>query len=538
MGKKGIILVIDDDPSVRRLLTSHLTSLGYGVEAVPDGETGIKKAKSLKPDLIILDLLLPGIDGFQVCQKIRAEESLSSVHIVMLTAIYLSEEDRIAGFRVGTNGYIVKPDVFLSKPVHLAELAETVDKVISGKRDALPPPPGPDRILIVDDDESNLRLLTMRLASEGFDVDSAMTGAEALDKMMTFEPQIILLDIQMPVMSGIDVLNELKKKNVRVPVVMMTAYGSESVAVEAFAKGAADYLIKPFDSGSAARRIRRIIDGYRLKLSQEKLTERLKKISFDLLNRVSHLERQNERLEEAYSTVRGLSEFNQRFIKSLNAELRAPLSMILSFASLLRDTPREQMDPESEAECLASIFATAFRLEIRLSNLIYLSRIQAGALEPVTGVFTLEPLVEEVLALVKKTLARDFIKVAWFPQEAVHEVEGDSAIFRDILTNVLDSAVHRIEGPGEIKLELVVGKHGKGDECLLKICDDGRLFTEADVLEVDLQDTTFEFLQQGSENLRMNLCRHLSALLGWSFGISNRPTGGGEISLALPGSRQ
>ena len=538
MDSKGLILVIDDDPSLRRPLKSHLGAREYEVEAVPDGESGIQKAMALKPDLIILDLLLPGIDGFQVCQKIRGEERLSSVHVVMLTAVYMSEEDRISGFRVGADGYLVKPDVILSKPVHLAELAETVDNVISGKSDALPPPPSPDRILIVDDDESNLRLMTMRLASEGFEVESASNGREALEKSASFDPHIILLDIQMPVMSGIDVLNELKKKEIKAPVVMMTAYGSEAIAVEAFAKGAADYLIKPFDSGSAARRIRRIIDGYRLRQSQEKLTERLKKISFDLLNRVSHLERQNERLEEAYSTVRGLSEFNQRFIKSLNAELRAPLSMILSFASLLRDTPREQMDPGSEAECLASIFATAFRLEIRLSNLIYLSRIQAGALEPVTGVFTLEPLVEEVLALVKKTLARDSIKVAWFPQKAIHEVEGDSAIFRDILTNVLDSAVHRIEGPGEIKLELVVGKNGEGEEYRLQIRDDGRMFTEADLLDVDLKDTTFEFLQQGSENLRMNLCRHLSALLGWSFGISNRPTGGGEISLVLPGSRQ
>lgn len=533
MEQKGSILVIDDDPSVRRLLTSHLTSLGYGVEAVPDGETGIKKAKSLKPGLVILDLLLPGIDGFQVCQQIRAEESLSSVRIVMLTAIYLSEEDRISGFRVGADGYIVKPDVFLSKPVHLAELTKTVDNVISGKSDALPPPPGPDRILIVDDDESNLRLLTMRLASEGFDVQGAANGREALEKSASFDPHIILLDIQMPVMSGIDVLDELKKKEIGAPVVMMTAYGSESVAVEAFAKGAADYLIKPFDSGSAARRIKRIIDGYRLKQSQKKLTERLKKISLDLLNRVSHLERQNERLEEAYSTVRGLSEFNQRFIKSLNAELRAPLSMILSFASLLRDTPREQMNPDSESECLASIFGTAFRLEIRLSNLIYLSRIQAGALEPVPSTFALEPLVEEVLALVKKALSRDSIKLAWFPQKAVHEIKGDPAIFRDILTNVLDSFVHRIEGPGEIKLELVLREDDADERCRLQIRDDGRAFTEADLQAADLRDTTFEFLQQGSENLRINLCRYLSTLLGWSFEIFNRPTGGGGVNLDL-----
>ncbi len=533
------ILIVDDDESLCRLLNAHLTSKGYEVEVAFDGEDGLARVEKFRPDLVILDLLLPGMEGFEVCRRIRENPLFSSIRVIMLTAVYMSEEDKLAGFRLGASNFLVKPDLILSKPMHLKKVGRAVDAVLSGSVEPLAGTPPPDRILVVDDDESNVRLMKMRLMSEGFEVESATSGREALEKIEPFQPHIVLLDIQMPTMSGLEVLKAIRDKGHQEPVVMMTAYGSESIAVEAFEDGADDYLIKPFDSGAAAKRIRQLIDGHRLREGKKGLTDRLKVISLDLINRVNHLENQNKRLEEAYGTVRGFSEFNRRFIKSLNTELRAPLNMIISFSGLLRDTPREKRERDKEKEMLAAIFRTAFRLELNLSNLITLSRIQAGAFEVVPTSFLLEPILEEVLVLLKKTRSRDDVSITWYPETKKHRLKGDTAIFKDILTNLLDTSLQRVDGPGEITLELLhpQGSYEDGEtKLLLRVRDNGIGFTESELVGASVLDQDPETLKGGAESLRLHLCRHLANLLGWRLELSNRPTGGGEAVLTVVGS--
>jgi DNA-binding response OmpR family regulator len=532
------ILVVDDDQSVCRLVRTHLSANGYTVEVASDGNSGLKKAADFKPCVVILDLLLPGMDGFQVCRHIRENPALAGTHILMLTAVYLSEEDKLNGFRVGADEYIVKPDVILSKPIHLKELKETVDGLFQGRIEPPSLARKQDRVLIVDDDQRNLRLMKMRLMSEDFEVAEAATGQAALDQMEPFQPQLVLLDYNMPGMSGLDVLKEIRGRDLDTPVIMMTAYGSESVAVESFKLGADDYLIKPFDTALAAQRLRQIAESYRLRKSRDRLTERLKKISCDLVNRVNHLELQNHKLEEAYSLVQGLSEFNRRFIKSLSQELREPLAMILGFASLLRDTSAEERDADAERECLAAIFRTAFRLEVNLSNLIYQSRIQADAIAVMPGTLTMEPVVENALALARRALARDDIHIKWYPEKKTHQVVGDSALLKDILINLLDSSIQRMEGAGEIAVEIFNRKDPGDDDrasVSLQIQDNGTNYTDEDLAAFDVADPAMDSQGLGSENLRLNLCRHLALLLNWDLEIANNPRGGGRIVLTMRG---
>ncbi len=537
MEQNSRILVIDDDQSVCRLVRAHLGANGYEVEVAQDGEAGLAKARELRPKVVILDLLLPGMDGFQVCRAIREDPSLSGTRILMLTAIYLSEDDKVKGFRVGADEYIVKPDVILSKPIHLKELKEAVDASVG---DESPPEAHGaqlDKVLVVDDDERNLRLMQMRLLSEGFEARVVSSGEQALEEVGPFQPHLLLLDVNMKAMSGVDVLREVRSRGMDLPVVMMTAYGSEALAVEAFELGADDYLIKPFDTATAARRLRQIIEAYRLKRSRDQLMERLKKISCDLVNRVNYLELQNQRLEQAYAVVRGMSEFNQRFIKSLSQELRAPLAMILSFASALREIPREKRDPEGERESLAAIFRTAFRLEINLSNLIYLSRLQADALPVFPGTITVSSLLEEVLDLARRALVREDVRIAWYPEKEERLAVGDPSLFKDIATNLLDSCIQRMEGPGVITVELLseAPRESGTAGTSLRIRDDGNSFREEDLAGAAVVDLSPESLRQGAENVRLNLCRHLASLLGWKLEISNRPTGGGEALLRMGG---
>jgi two-component system alkaline phosphatase synthesis response regulator PhoP len=99
------ILVIDDEPSITNLVSSYLKKEGYEVYTASDGEAGLRSARAFKPDLIILDVMLPGMDGIELLSRLRRE---SSVHVIMLTA-RTEETDKIVGLTVGADDYVTKP---------------------------------------------------------------------------------------------------------------------------------------------------------------------------------------------------------------------------------------------------------------------------------------------------------------------------------------------------------------------------------------------------------------------------------------------
>jgi two-component system, OmpR family, alkaline phosphatase synthesis response regulator PhoP len=99
------ILIVDDEPSIVNLVTAYLKPEGYEVYAAVDGPSGLKAARAFKPDLVILDLMLPGMDGFEVLSRLRRE---SEVYVILLTA-KTEETDKIVGLSVGADDYVTKP---------------------------------------------------------------------------------------------------------------------------------------------------------------------------------------------------------------------------------------------------------------------------------------------------------------------------------------------------------------------------------------------------------------------------------------------
>ncbi len=99
------VLVVDDDPTVREVVVSYLRAEGYDVSEAADGESGLTMFERDHPDLIVLDIMLPGVDGLEVCRRVRAA---SDVPIIMLTALG-SEADRVVGLELGADDYLTKP---------------------------------------------------------------------------------------------------------------------------------------------------------------------------------------------------------------------------------------------------------------------------------------------------------------------------------------------------------------------------------------------------------------------------------------------
>ncbi|WP_370150729.1 response regulator transcription factor [Streptacidiphilus sp. EB129] len=105
---QGRILVVDDDPTVAEVVTGYLLRAGYAVDRAADGRAALQQATATRPDLVVLDLMLPEIDGLEVCRRLRADPAARGVPVVMLTAKG-DEHDRILGLELGADDYVTKP---------------------------------------------------------------------------------------------------------------------------------------------------------------------------------------------------------------------------------------------------------------------------------------------------------------------------------------------------------------------------------------------------------------------------------------------
>jgi len=127
---RGTVLVIDDERDLIELVRYNLQNEGFEVLAARDGESGVREALDRKPDLVLIDLMLPGIDGLEVCHRLRSDERTSRIPLIMLTA-KSSEADRVVGLELGADDYVTKP----FSPRELAARVKAVLRRASGRQE-------------------------------------------------------------------------------------------------------------------------------------------------------------------------------------------------------------------------------------------------------------------------------------------------------------------------------------------------------------------------------------------------------------------
>jgi len=200
---KQLVLVVDDDASQRDLVTRFLEREGFAVRTAPDGETGLALARSLLPRAILLDVMMPQMDGWSVLSALKADPAVASIPVVMVTFV----NEPALGTSLGAAELI-------PKPVDWDRLKGVMER-FRGEGD----------VLVVDDDpDARARLRTV-LERNGWSVAEAANGREALEQVARAVPQLILLDLTMPVMDGFAFLHALRAKPEwsDVPVVVLTA---------------------------------------------------------------------------------------------------------------------------------------------------------------------------------------------------------------------------------------------------------------------------------------------------------------------------
>jgi two-component system, cell cycle response regulator len=251
----GRVLVIEDDPASLELMFYLLSAHGYVTTTAARGDDGLAAIRSQRPDLVICDIQLPGLDGYAVAAQVKADEMLRTVPLVAVTALAMvGDRERVlaAGF-----------DAYVSKPIDPSTFVSEVEPLLKPElRRQLPPPaplsvveapsvPQRATIVVVDDTPENLELARSILEPCGYAVLTAGTVRAGMKLIRAHTPALIISDVGLPDASGLELLRTIKAdpKLGSIPVLVITAtHGDAPTRESAMRLGAWRFLIRPLEA--------------------------------------------------------------------------------------------------------------------------------------------------------------------------------------------------------------------------------------------------------------------------------------------------
>ncbi len=276
------ILVVDDMQVNVEALATQLEHRGFKALRALSGAQALAIAKAERPRLVVSDVMMPGMTGYDLCRELEADPSTGQPPVILLTAKSGTLEDKLIGFDAGAVDYVIKPfepEELIARITRLlargaAKAGGTTDTASStGITRAIAPisfagsPEGVDirgsgeRVLCVDDNAINLEVLKTHLEAVGYRTEMAKDGVEALEKLAKLDDvELILLDVMMPRMNGYEFLEKFRRANERnIPVVMVSAKDRPEESLQGFRLGVVDYVTKPFNPALLAAKVSAIL---------------------------------------------------------------------------------------------------------------------------------------------------------------------------------------------------------------------------------------------------------------------------------------
>ena len=261
---KRILLVEDSEPAIIQM-KDILTEQGYQIQVARSGKMALENIEKILPDGIILDLMIPEMDGFQILKTIRSVENTSQIPVLILTAKQISKEELkfLKGnhiFQLIQKGAIGKTEL-LAAVGNMVLLKESEPKKLPLGRFAWSQTSERPVILVVEDNLDNMTTVKA-LLKQKYDIIEAADGQAGLEQAKQHRPSLILLDISLPVMDGFQVFRELRKEETlrQIPVIALTARVMVGNKDEILALGFDGYVSKPIDEEFLEEAIRRVLD--------------------------------------------------------------------------------------------------------------------------------------------------------------------------------------------------------------------------------------------------------------------------------------
>lgn len=366
------VLVIDDSETFREALRTAIGAAGYGVLTAATGEDGLRLAADQRPIAVVVDGVLPGIDGATVIRRLRLDAALRGVPCLLLTG----SEDKGAELRALDAG----ADAFVRKEEDVTVILARLTAMLRSATSAQPTEAaasllGPKKILAVDDSVTYLHELAEALRGEGYDVIPARSGEQALELLAIQPVDCILLDLLMPGLGGQETCRRIKSAPVvrDVPLVMLTALEDREAMIEGLSAGADDYIPKSSEFEVLKARVRAQIRRKQFEDENRRIREELLRKELEAAEARAAHELAEARAVLAEELARKNKEL-EAFSYSVSHDLRAPLRSIDGFSQALLEDYADRLDPKAQ-DYLRRVRGAAQRMGELIDDLLQLSRV-------------------------------------------------------------------------------------------------------------------------------------------------------------------
>lgn len=425
------VLIVDDSMTFREQLRELLEGEGYAVLTAPSGEEGLRVAADRRPQAIIVDGVMPGIDGATVIRRVRLDPALRDIPCILMTAA----DDYATELQMLDAG----ADAFVRKQQNLAIVPAKLNAVLRQSSEQLPVEVtgslhGPSKVLALTPDRQQLGDLAAALRDEGYDVIAVVSTEDALDLLAEQPVDCIVLGVGLSGDLGRQACRQIKEVPVigETPIVMTGANDDDMLAC--LASGADDYVRA--DSGVEALRAH-----VRTQIRRKQSHDESRRIREELMRRELDAaeERSARQLAETRASLVEELEWRNReleaFSGSVSHDLRGPLQVISSFAEHMLDDEDDPLSTEARRR-LSRIQAAAHRMGDLVESLLILARASRGNLR--RAEFDLTATVWQVIGEVE---ARDPEHRVAFTVHDDMRADADEGLVRVILENLINNAV-------------------------------------------------------------------------------------------------
>jgi CheY-like chemotaxis protein len=510
------ILVVEDSPDIRVLIRMLLEAAGHDVLTASDGRAGVDKARAERPDLVLMDLSLPVVSGWEAAREIKDDPATASIPVVAVTA-HAMHGDRERALAAGCDGFIAKPiDEETFEPLVRSCLRHPIEE--SATPEPVPAPAAPAtvsdsaRILVVDDHEEVAQLIKNDLENEGHEVIVARKREEAVQAVTQERPiDLAIVDVMLGADSGYDLTADLVSRSVEyLPVLLMTA--GEIDREKGFAAGADDFIAKPLDATEFVARARSLIRvGRAIRTQGRAARER----------------------SEAYEKLAELDRLKSDFLSTVSHELRTPLNTIILLSHLIEREGKTPADEERRLHDIRVIRESGETLLRMINNILDLAKLEAGERDLHPQRVPLRPLLEETADMLEpqaraKGLALETEMAPDLPEAAVLDREKVARVLINLLSNAVKytqkGRVVLRAAPWQESISFEVEDSGGGVPAHLV----------ATVFEPFRQIRTGDGEAPRGSGLGLTISKQLVELMGGDLIFDSREAIGTRVSFTLP----
>ncbi len=239
-------MIIEDSTDAAQQITRYLERMGISVTTHEAGEGALEKAAELLPDVIIMDILLPGISGWEVLRQLKENPATVGIPVIIVSVV----DERTKGKEMGAAEYLVKPVSYpqiehVVKRLTGKEIKVANAMVVSAEKTGCSS--NAITVLVVDDNEESNVTVSNYLLAKGFGVIVARSGMQAIELALEKHPDLILMDVQMPEMDGLEAIRHIRsdERLADIPIIALTALAMQNDRERAIEAGADEYLSKP-----------------------------------------------------------------------------------------------------------------------------------------------------------------------------------------------------------------------------------------------------------------------------------------------------